>query len=183
MNVDYINLSQDLLSETVFSKSKVRADAFGNKFELFLPLYFSKEHFQRALPFIRKTIFRLCSPPAKGHSRQFEPLMVLDVLPKIVNTFAVLLADEGISASRKSFDGLLRMHRLFLALAQEYPTIKKEALTRLQNFVANEKYRIKTACPSLGSVLPLLMVVDEQDFNWRRLGPHFVGETLDRGVL
>jgi len=52
--------------------------------------------------------------------------MVIDVLLKIVNAFIVLVSDKGLSASRKSFDGLLRTHRLFLALAQEFPEIRRK---------------------------------------------------------
>ena len=36
--VDYINVSQDLLSQTAFQKHKIRSDVFGNGFKLFLPL-------------------------------------------------------------------------------------------------------------------------------------------------
>lgn len=127
--VDYIALSQDLLSHTAFRKDKIRSDVFGNKFTLFLPLYFSKEHFHRALLLIHKAIVKLC--PEKK-TAQFDPTMVLDVFPKLVTTFTVLLSDEGVSASRKSFDGVTRIHRLFLALAQDYPQIQQEAVKRLQ---------------------------------------------------
>ena len=93
-NVDYIDISHDLLSATAFEKHKVRQDVFGNKFKLSLPLYFSEEYFQRALPLIQKAIFLLCSPGARNYSRSFEPLMVLEVMPKIINTFTVLLSDQ-----------------------------------------------------------------------------------------
>mmetsp|Transcript_31352 Transcript_31352/g.47617 ORF Transcript_31352/g.47617 Transcript_31352/m.47617 type:complete len:794 (-) Transcript_31352:112-2493(-) len=178
--VDYISMSQDLLSATAFTQGKIRTDAFGNKFKLFLPLFFSAEHFQRSLPQVRKTIVRLCP---ERNSTRFDPSMVLDVMPKIINTFIVLVADEGISASRKSFLGFTRVHRLFLALAHQYPTIKVEALRRLKLFVASEENRVKSACPSLGNLLPLLSVVDQSDFDWSNIRPAYLGESFDRSVL
>jgi stress response protein SCP2 len=187
--VDYIALSQDLLSSTAFERHKIRSDAFGNAFQLFLPLYFTDEHFRRALPLIRKTIVALHAPGRvvgkTTTNRRHDPIedMVLNVLPKIVNTFAVLLSDEGISASEKSFAGLHRVHRLFLALAHEYPRIKSRALARLRAFSSDEENRTKKSCPSLGSILPLLMVVDEQDFAWNRLRSSYIVENFDRGVL
>ncbi len=119
--VDYIKMSQEILSMTAFDEKKVRSDVFGKSFKLFLPLHFSAEHFKSALPRIKKTIVRLC--PERKVSI-FYSLMVIDVLPKIVNTFIVLVSDEGLSASWKSFDGILRTHQLFWALAQEFPETK-----------------------------------------------------------
>jgi stress response protein SCP2 len=180
--VDYISVSQDILSQTAFSKHKVRTDVFGNKFQVFLPLYFSEDHFQRALPQIQKTIFGLC-PEKRLQFGSFHPSMVLDVFPKIITTFVVLLSDEGVSASRKSFTGLIRIHRLFLALAHQYPTIKVEAIQRLKHFVDKEGNRSKESCPSLGAILPLLMVVDQHDFNWAKIRPAYLNEMFDRAVL
>lgn len=108
--------------------------------------------------------------------------VVLDVLLKLVNTFAVLLADEGISESQKSLAGLLRVHRLFLALTHEYPSIKTKALHKLRKFVSDEKHCTKTSCPTLGLILPLLMVVDEQDYGWSNLPPAYT-KSFDPAVL
>ena len=139
-NVDYISMSQDLLSKTAFEQHHIRSDAFGNSFQLFLPLYFTEEHFQRALTPIRHTIVKLASSSGRK-SDPLEPFenVVLDVLPKIINTFVVLLSDQGISASHKSFIGLLRIHRLFLALAHHFPSIKRMAARRLSRFASDEK--------------------------------------------
>lgn len=182
-NVDYVELSQDLLSESAFQKDRVRKDAFGNTFKLFLPLYFTKEHFSRGLPAIEKTIFRLCSPSDRDGYRQFHTSMVLDVLPKLINTFTVLLSDEGISACHKSYDGLLQIHRLFLALAQKYPSLENEAVTRLRKFASNETYRTKSSCANLGLVIPLLLIVEGKDVEWAKVFGHFMSESFDRSVL
>lgn len=181
--VDYVDLSQDLISKTAFDKNKIRSDVFGNTFELFLPLYFTEHHFQRALPTICKSISRLMVGKGGNKGRCSFENMVLDVMPKIVNTIAVLLSDQGKSASYKCFLCLSRVHRLFLALAHQYPTIKRLALIRLQAFASSSKNRNKTICPSLGSILPLLMIIDEKDFGWNHLRVAYVTENMDRGVL
>lgn len=178
--VDYISTSQDLLSASAFTRSKIRTDVFGNQFKLFLPLYFSEEHFQRSLHLIKKTIVQLC--PDKGTTK-FHPLMVLDVLPKIINTFVVLLSDEGLAASRRSFHGLIRIHRLFLALAHEYPSIKSTASCRLNNFILREECRMKSSCPNIGNFLPLLMIVDQKKVQWATISSTCLSELQDRRVL
>lgn len=177
--VDYISTSQDLFSSTSFYDKKIKMDVFGDEYKLFLPLYFSEEHFKRSLPNIRKTVVRLSSQK----STVFNPSMILEVFPKIVNTFVVLVSDEGLAASRKSFEGLMRIHRLFIALAHEYPVIQDEALSKLQSFASREEKRLKSVCPSLGNLIPLLMIVDQKTYQWAHLSKAYLDESLDRGVL
>jgi len=178
--VDYISTSQDLFSATAFNDLKIKTDVFGNKFKLFLPLYFSAGHFRRALPLIKKVVVRLC-PELK--TSMFCPSMVLDVFPKIINTFVVLVSDEGLAASRRSFHGIMRIHRLFLAIAHEYPIIRSEALCKLKNFAYLEEHRLKSSCPSLGNLIPLLMIVDQNVFQWANISKAYLSESRDRSVL
>merc|ERR1712232_516315 len=138
-----------------------------------MPLYFSDEHFERALPQIKKTIRKLC--PERKQS-VFDSSMVLDVMPKMINTFAVLVSDEGVAASKKSFLGIMRIHKLFLALANKFPWLKRDALLRLKRFVSLEQNRMKCSCPSLGNLLPLLMIVDKDKFNWTHLRSTYLDE-------
>ena len=174
--VDYIRTGQDLLSATAF-KAGTKSDAFGNHFKLFLPLYFSQDHFERALPSIISTLCRLVS---EKPAFVFEPNMILDVLPKIINTFAVLISDEGVAASKKSIYGLIRIHRLFLALVEKFPSIKTEAIRRIQTF---HKVSCKTSCPSLGNFLPLLLIVDDDAHNWVTIRSKYISESLTRKML
>lgn len=177
--VDYISLSQDLVSKSSFDIGNT-SDVFNNTYKLFLPLYFSNGHFQRALPLIKKTI---CTLYHGSHFGEFEASMILDVFPKIINTFVVLLSDSGIAASRKSYIGLLRIHRLFLALAEEFPETRKNALSKLRDFTKHEWHRRKEYCPSLGNLLPLLFIIDEKDFTWGNLWKVYLNEVFDRSVL
>jgi len=182
--VDYIKMGQDLWSKSSFIENQV--DAFGNSFKVFLPFYFSDEHFHRALPLIHQAIVKLYFPSKKhgpNCAKSFQPKMVLDVLPKIMNTLIVLVADEGVATSRKTFQSLLYAYRLFLALAKEYPSIRKDALLRLRSFSYREENRTKAKCPRLGELLPLLMIVDEKDFSWRHIQEPYLEESFTRSVL
>lgn len=176
--VDYIYSSMDLMSSTAYFKDKIRTNVWGENFQLWLPLYFTESHFQKALPFIKKTIVRLC--PDFG-SEIFKPDMVLDVLPKLMNTFVVLLSDEGVAASRKSFEGLTAIHRLFLALVHEYPHLQATINTRLKSFMAKEENRHKHQVPSLGNILPLLAVAN--GVTWQQFKHSYLTEAMDRAVI
>eukprot|EP00457_Paulinella_chromatophora_P001967 gb/GEZN01001970.1/.p1 GENE.gb/GEZN01001970.1/~~gb/GEZN01001970.1/.p1 ORF type:complete len:764 (+),score=103.04 gb/GEZN01001970.1/:57-2348(+) len=174
--VDYILAHAVLLSESAFEKG-TRFTPSNESFSLVLPLFFSQVHFARALPAIERCLVKL-SP--EFHTRKFNPLMVLEVLPKIMNTFIVLLADKGVAASQASFQGYVWIHRLFIELVREYG-LDTEVERRLTQFVAAEKNRSKQTLPSLGNFLPLLSVSEK--FQWRDVAPAYLQESMDRSVL
>jgi hypothetical protein len=108
---DYIYSSLDLLSYSGYHDYQVRKSAWNESFQLWLPIYISEDHFQRALPYIKvplppkyprltfqKTMVKLCP---HFRSSIFVPEMALDVISKLMNTMVVLLCDHGVAASAK----------------------------------------------------------------------------------
>ncbi|GAB5366291.1 hypothetical protein AAMO2058_001131400 [Amorphochlora amoebiformis] len=205
--IDYISPTMDLLSHRSFcSKSRggdaIRVTHYGVRFEHWLPLFLTAGHFDRALPILKHQFVTLCQhwgdsndhPDYRGRDRRrthvtrvtrrpvrFDPLMVLDVIPKTMTTFAVLLADQGIKACDKALNGFMHIHRLFLALAQKFPEIQVEADKRIFQFLKSEENRHKNKVRSLGDWLPLLCISDR--FKWRIVWRHFLSETFDRSIL
>jgi len=106
--VDYISTTLDYLSLEAYD-SGVRKSQWNESFQELLPLYLTADHFQRAKSRFEATIFKL-SPhwPSDG----FEPGMVLEVIPKLMNTMIVLLCDKGLSASDRALDGYFLLWRL-----------------------------------------------------------------------
>lgn len=176
--VDYIHSSMDLLSRKAVKEQKVRTDVWGQAFELWLPLFFTDSHFQKALPDIKKTMVALCPDWKSSH---FHPEMVLDVLTKLFNTFTVLVSDEGLASSKKSYQGYTALHRLFLALVHEFPSLQKAVDRRLGAFIQKEANRHKDEEPALGNLVPLLLVSDK--YKWRDLATAYLNECFDRSVL
>lgn len=172
--VDYISSSMDLMSLSAIRENKSKKDVWGNSFDIWIPLYFTKNHFVRALPFIQDTVATL------ARSKKFHAEMVLDVFPKIFNTYSVLLSDEGVAACQKTFDGFAAMHRLFLALVKKYK-LAKEATRRVTTFMKSENERIKSKCPSLGHLIPFLLIIDV--VKWSDFMTPYLQECFDRQVL
>jgi len=172
--VDYISSSMDLMSLEAIRSGKVKRDVWGNSFDLWMPLYFTKNHFERALPHIQTAIATL------SQAHHFRVDMILDTFPKIFNTFSVLLSDEGVAACQKTFDGFAAMHRLFLALVKKYG-LAKEATRRLLNFIKNDGERVKSKCPSLGNLIAFCLIIDE--VKWSDFMTPYVQECFDRHVL
>lgn len=54
--IDYIYSSMDLLSSEAFFEHKVRKTVWKEEFTNWLPLYITQDHFERAVPYIEKTL-------------------------------------------------------------------------------------------------------------------------------
>lgn len=60
---NFIHSTTDLLSLEAFKRSHVRKSVWGEDFSLWLPLYFTRQRFVRALPFLQQCLTEICSPP------------------------------------------------------------------------------------------------------------------------
>lgn len=174
--VDYIYSSMDLISKEAYLGG-LRKTVWKEKFTEWLPIYITHEHFKRALPDIEKTILALC-PHYKAD--KFQPQMVVDVIPKLMNTMIVLLSDHGVHASQKALIGFCWLHRLFIALIEEYPGLQKYVDSIVNDFVSNPAHRVKFHCPNIGNYLPLLSVSSVQ---YKTVIPLVWSEVLDRSVI
>lgn len=140
-----VSSSMDLLSREAFCVAKVRHTLWNDQFTQWLPLYFTPQHFTRALPYIQETFAQICKPKlnSKDFVSTFRPAMVLDVLPNLITTQVVLLMDEGITASAQVCQGFVLLHRLFLALCARFPELQAEVEVRIEAFLKNPRARCK----------------------------------------
>jgi ubiquitin-protein ligase/stress response protein SCP2 len=177
--VDYVYSSMDILSLTAFRDIGVRRNVWNEKFNAWLPLYLNDEHFERALPYIKALCVQLS--PQGGPGKLFFPSMVLDVLPKLLCTFVVLISDRGLAASERALEGYCQLHRLFLALMDRYPSLTTLVEERLKSFIESEGARHKDQCKSLGELIPLLSV--SRRYTWRDLVLPYLQENFARNFL
>ena len=181
--VDYIYSSMDLISHSAYATDGVRRTVWNEKFTHFLPLYLDADHFDAALPLLKRTLLAICgNAPSWRHARgTFVPEMALDVLPKLLCTMVVLLSDRGVAASDRLLDGYCLVNRLLLALAEIYPQLRKAVTQRVHRFIKSEDARSKAAEPSLGVLVPLLAI--SSGTRWSALAWPLLEESFDRGVL
>jgi len=108
--------------------------------------------------------------------------MVLDVIPQCMKTLTLLLATKSDGVCDSIADTYVQLHRLFVALIQEHPTLRFEIRARLKCFIRGDKHeRSKDTVPSLGDLFPLLSVCPEYTYA-DLVRPYFL-EQLDRGVI
>jgi hypothetical protein len=116
----------------------VRRTCFNEDFDAFLPLYINEEHFGRSLrSILPRSIEDLCPTARTG----FIPVMILNVLPRLMNTMVVLLCDKGVAVCDAVIDGYTRLHRLFYACVSHFSTLRAEIQNRLKAFASSEKVR------------------------------------------
>jgi stress response protein SCP2/ubiquitin-protein ligase len=176
--IDYIYSSMDLLSSEAFFEHKVRKTVWKEEFTNWLPLYITQDHFERAIPYIEKTLLRL-SP--HWRSQRFVPTMALEVIPKLMNTMIVLISDKGIHASEKAIDGYCQLHRLMIAMIERYPALQRYVNEQIAGFISDESSRHKEVVPSLGDFLPLVSVSNK--YNWLSVASAVLTENFDRNVI
>ena len=150
--IDYISSTMELLSVEAFDKG-VRKTQWNEDFKAWLPLFLTPDHFQRAKLRFERSVVQL-SPHWKAS--RFHPFMVLEVLPKLMNTMVVLLCDKGLGVSDRALDCYFQLWRLLLASVQTYG-LQKEVSNRPLSFRTPEN-RTTANVPSLSDFLPLLGV-------------------------
>jgi hypothetical protein len=176
--IDYISTTLDYVSLDAF-KSGLRLSQWNEAFKDWLPLFLTPEHFQRARPSFEKSVVRL-SP--HWRTSRFNSVMVLEVIPKLMNTMVVLLCDKGVEACDRALDGYFLLWRLLQASVSEYG-LQDEVYKRLLAF-RDPANRTKDKVPSVGDWLPLLAVAGDKSRNiLDTLAQPILEETFDRNVL
>merc|ERR1719174_744426 len=109
---------------------------------------------------------------------EFDPLVALAVLPRLMNDQVVQLMNGGLWTSTKALEGYMAFH--LLLLAREFPAIAAEAAARTAAFRAREAARAKYATPNLGEFLCVLAVTE---VSWEEIAIPLLEEAFDRNVL
>ncbi|KAK9843850.1 hypothetical protein WJX84_001630 [Apatococcus fuscideae] len=120
--IDYIEAGLDLVSQEAVRHLGVTKTLAGDAIQGFLPLYLTHAHFE--LVKAGRSLDRalsLLAPEAIAPGRKTPSFgNFLNVMPKMLNTAIVLLMDQGVAASDRALITYCGLHRLFLALAEDF---------------------------------------------------------------
>jgi ubiquitin-protein ligase/predicted RNA-binding protein with RPS1 domain len=173
----YITTTFDLVSYTAFMKEKVRKASYKEPFTHWLPLYITRTHGEKGIPLATEAMAKICADCYGS----FEPWMVLDVIPKLMNSMVVSVMSGKLWASVMALEGYCAFHHLFLMFLEIYPELKAKVDETIQTFLRDDMSRHKKIIPALGEWLPLLTVTES--YNWRDVAVPYLLEMFDRNVL
>src|SRR5690242_16664518 len=134
-----------------------------------MPLYINKAHGKKIGPYFRKAISQIHT---QGRGAEFDPMMALNILTKLMNTMVVNVMQGKLHGNRifhychhshckasiKSLEGYSAFHRLLIKLVSEFPSVLNSANETIAKFIKSEKNRSKSSISALGEFLPLLTI-------------------------
>ena len=173
--IQYISTTLDLLSREGFYEDVVRKSVWKRPFTHWLPLYITDHHANLSWKYIQSSMAKLCD------AKEFKPWMVLDVLPKLMNTMVVSVMSGETHASIVAIEGYCAFHHLLLKMIKKFPELSKRIDSTIRNFIKDENARTKNNTPSLGDFIPLLTVSEQ--FSWFDVRSAYVQENFDRNAL
>lgn len=104
--------------------------------------------------------------------------MVLEIMPKLIITHMVEMANERKHISILAIRRLINFIRLFRLAIEIVPGVQTDINNKLREFKEQEARRVKDFTPSLGDILAISMVSNE--FNMVDILEPYLEEQLDR---
>lgn len=162
--------------------------------EFMLPLWVSEDHWARAKPKLFEECRKMWSMNADGDKLQHvasDAIVALRVICRILTCMvaeeklgSVLTAAKG-ETSDCFISGYFSVLRLVKQLASEHHEIVEYANATCHQFVASRDFRLKSSCPNIGDLLPLLCVTtrtSSQNIDWNFVKKAYVNESSLRNV-
>eukprot|EP01119_Soliformovum_irregulare_P010323 TRINITY_DN2538_c1_g1_i2.p1 TRINITY_DN2538_c1_g1~~TRINITY_DN2538_c1_g1_i2.p1 ORF type:complete len:1193 (-),score=425.36 TRINITY_DN2538_c1_g1_i2:218-3796(-) len=211
----------DLISRTAFLEDEVRKSAWREPFDYWLPLPISARHSKFAMPLVKAMLTAISKnvdftpKDRKSHleqtegptvdelaifyqrmnllENQFQPEMVLQIIPKLMNHMIVAIMKESgadqagssgilpLHASEKALLGYCSYHHILLNLVNEFPILQEKVDRTISDFVSHVAKRNKIVTPDLGELLVLLTLSTK--YSWEDISQVFLQECFDRNVV
>eukprot|EP01130_Rhizamoeba_saxonica_P017243 TRINITY_DN8280_c0_g1_i1.p1 TRINITY_DN8280_c0_g1~~TRINITY_DN8280_c0_g1_i1.p1 ORF type:complete len:1047 (-),score=246.98 TRINITY_DN8280_c0_g1_i1:59-3199(-) len=111
----------------------------------------------------------------------FQPIYALKVCSKLMIQSVVKFTLFDEVASEKAVQMYCDIHRVFLAMADEYPEIKTTAEEALSTFIENPKSRLRATTPDLGDLIQYLTITDK--YSWEDIKEPYIIEAVRRNAL
>lgn len=110
--------------------SQIRKASYKEPFTHWLPLYITASHGERSMPLIKEAMAKICAD-AYG---SFEPWMILEVIPKLMNSFVVQVMSGKLCVAGGRVCLLLVVDVLFISVLYRF------LLQRLTFFLCSFSY-------------------------------------------
>lgn len=172
IQTNHVNREDDDDEEHKVLPSSIRGRING-----WLPIYINEAHWKYAKAFAPSAF----SIIATQFNDMFKPQYALAVCSKLLIQNIVKAVIEEDTFSDRALQMYCDIHRLFLQMAFEYPSIVTEAESKLEAFISNPQNRIRKHTPDLGDLLHYLFVTDK--YKWSDLKESYIQESYRRSAF
>lgn len=141
--------------DTTFFKS-----VNGERWNHWIPCYFTKEHYERGKTIVLNAMSVIRHGVHGTEENDFTPQMVLHVMPVLMNNCVVSMMKGNMYESTKAIEAYCHFLRLFMALIDEFPEVKKTINEKVEKFMNKPDERHKLNTPNLGEFLIITSLSD-----------------------
>lgn len=156
----------------------------------FIPLYINPTHGKSIHTIMYPGVFSLMTRDIQQcfekslvtitGGKQFDHSLILNVLPKLMNSAVVSFMNGTTHTSERALRGYFAFHRLFLWACEQYKLVPK-INTKLEDFIKNPGARSKANTPNIGDWLTYLSV--SPNFGWEHASIAYLKENMLRNVM
>eukprot|EP00026_Physarum_polycephalum_P000525 Phypoly_transcript_00526.p1 GENE.Phypoly_transcript_00526~~Phypoly_transcript_00526.p1 ORF type:complete len:1493 (+),score=259.06 Phypoly_transcript_00526:63-4541(+) len=167
--LDRENLDTEEEHQMVKSSARGRINAW-------LPLYINEWHWESAKIYAPAAF----SIIATQYNDMFEPIHVLKVCSKLMIANVVKFTIQDQNVSERAIQMYCDIHRLFLQMLKEYPTVAEIAVEKLTSFISTPEFRKRSITPDLGELIEYLTVTTK--YSWDDLKKPYIMESFRRNA-
>ena len=160
---------------TELSKSGKIESVMREELHYWLPLFITPAHGALIKKYFEASIVKITE------AKSFDPKLVMQVLPKLLNSTVVTFMNGTTHTSERALHGYFAFHRLFLWAVTEYPALSVAIEKKIKDFVASPDARTKKNTPNVGEWLALLLVSKET--SWQTAAQAYLTENFERNVM
>lgn len=125
----------------------------GSSYNYWLPIYIDQTHFDRSKDHILNAIAVIYAGIEGYKANDFQPAMVLKVLPTILVKTSIHFLKGTLHQSVASIEAYCQIYRLLAKLVMMYPELQKAIDTEVANFCLSEQNRHKRVAGDLGEFI------------------------------
>ena len=157
--------------------------AGGAAFTHWLPIFLNENHYNKNTQYIYNTLSVLSNGIEGTKENDFQPFMILRVLPCLMNKMVVAMMKKELHESHTSIYAYCHYLALLFHMLDMYPFLNGEMNSKIRDFLGSYKGRHKDRVPELGEFLIWLCISDKYDYYDRDIQRIYLSEKFARQVL
>ena len=156
--------------------------SFGELYNFWIPVYITEEHYKRAYRHILNAISVVRKGFRGFEANDFQPQMVLEVIPVILNKMLVQILQGKLHQSMAAINAYCHFYRLLIRLLVEFPELQQKIDDSVDAMLKGEANRHKSVLGDMGEFL-IKLALSKYGIQNASINEVLLEECLAREVL